>query len=190
MSSERERFRDFVRETIRDKKLSYRDVSTGSGGRISATTVSDIINRQVGDVKTETLLGLAEGLGVTPEAVFAAYRGVTLGISGQFESELKAALTGYEELSDQNKRELLPTVRMLGNEIQRRRVEQWRENKKKIADAEFAKRKHVPIVPKGGASERVTMSEEKFDALRDAVNEEEKTKPDGKRGRKSGTNKR
>lgn len=73
--SEREKLHDYVRRVISEQRLSYRVVSQRSGGRISATTISDIINQRVKDIRTETLLALAHGLGVPEEEVLAAASG-------------------------------------------------------------------------------------------------------------------
>ncbi|HEY0100855.1 MAG TPA: helix-turn-helix transcriptional regulator [Pyrinomonadaceae bacterium] len=75
MSNEQETLGDFVRRVANEKGLSQREVARRSGGLISHVTVGDIINKNRGDVKTETLRGLAKGLGVTEEEVFAVARG-------------------------------------------------------------------------------------------------------------------
>ena len=118
---EQEDLSDLTRRVSNEKGLSYRQIAARSGGTISHVTVSDIINRVRTNFETETLVGLATGLGVPPEQVFAAYSGRPLTPAEVFDSEIHVAFKGYEELSDEDKASLSAIIQMLGSEIQRRR---------------------------------------------------------------------
>jgi transcriptional regulator with XRE-family HTH domain len=120
---------DFVRRVRRENRLSTTDVEKRSGGRISDAYVTRIENGQVKNVSGEKLAALAKGLGITEPMLFSLVCGQLFHRPGAFEFddaeifdwEIRDAFKAYSELSDEDKRDLLPTVRLLGNEIQRRR---------------------------------------------------------------------
>ncbi len=66
---------DYVRTVIAQKGLNYREVALRSGGLITHSTVYDIINHRSSNPKTQTIKGLAKGLGVTEEELSAVARG-------------------------------------------------------------------------------------------------------------------
>jgi transcriptional regulator with XRE-family HTH domain len=71
----RSKLADFVRAKAREKRLSYREISHRSSGRISPSMVGGIINERYGELSVRTLTALADGLGVTfEEVIFAAYQ--------------------------------------------------------------------------------------------------------------------
>jgi transcriptional regulator with XRE-family HTH domain len=67
---------EFVRDVMKTKNLSFRDVERISNGTISYGTVAAIKNKISGDVKNETLVALAKGLGVPEEQIFNVARGL------------------------------------------------------------------------------------------------------------------
>jgi transcriptional regulator with XRE-family HTH domain len=121
--SEIEEFADFVRRVRNEKGLSLRDVEAKSGGKISKGYVGQIENRDVlgQSVTPQKLQALAVGLGVSEDEVFAKARGINRDGPEVFDSEIYIMFKGFNELSDEDKAELLPMVRMLAAETQRRR---------------------------------------------------------------------
>jgi transcriptional regulator with XRE-family HTH domain len=119
--TEQEGLADFVRRMRREKKLSLADVHEQSGREIARSHVNRIENGETENLGLDKLRALARGLGVGEEEIFAVASGITRGESDAFDSEIRVAFQGFEELTDEDKRELLATVRMLGSEIQRRR---------------------------------------------------------------------
>lgn len=121
VKTEQESLADYVRRVIRDKDLSYRKVAIQSGGKVSHATVSDIINGNQRDLKTETLRGLAKGLGVSEEEIFAVARGKTLDTEEAFTGEFAVLFKGFHDLSPEDQAEMRAMVRMLATEVERRR---------------------------------------------------------------------
>ncbi|MET0625724.1 MAG: hypothetical protein ABW250_22505 [Pyrinomonadaceae bacterium] len=103
-----------------EKNLSTYEVERRSGGDITHGSVWNILNQRVADVKAGTLRALAKGLGVSEDEVYAVARGKSLNGTEAFDSEISSMFRGLAELSDEDKAELLSTVRMLAAEIQRR----------------------------------------------------------------------
>lgn len=66
---------DFVRQTMLEKDLSTYDVAKRSKQRITAATVTKILNRDIKSSGVETLAGLADGLGVPADTIFRLVRG-------------------------------------------------------------------------------------------------------------------
>lgn len=116
-----EKLPEYVRRIRREKGLSTTDVERQSGGEISDAYVTRIENGYVKNVSPEKLRALAKGLQGSEDEIFAVARGKALSVSEAFESEIYVAFKGFEELSEEDKAEMLATVRMLGSEIQRRR---------------------------------------------------------------------
>jgi transcriptional regulator with XRE-family HTH domain len=77
VSAQLETLSEYVRAVMNEKGLNYRQVAERSGDLISHTTVFDVVNLRSKDVKAKTLRGLAKGLGVSEEEVFAVVRGKT-----------------------------------------------------------------------------------------------------------------
>ena len=121
VSSEQEKISDYVRRVIRDKGLSYRQVAQNSGGAISHATVSDIINERNRNLSTATLVGIAKGLGVPEEEIFAVARGKALDTEEAFTGEFALLFKGFHDLSPEDQAEMRAMVRMLATEVERRR---------------------------------------------------------------------
>lgn len=77
VSTQLEALSELVRTVMNEKGLNYRQVAERSGDLISHTTVFDVVNLRSKDVKAKTLRGLAKGLGVSEEEIFAVVRGKT-----------------------------------------------------------------------------------------------------------------
>lgn len=68
--------RDYLREKIFQKGISYRDLARRSGDQISPSTVTDLLKGKNANPTVAILQALAKGLGVPEDEVFAAARGV------------------------------------------------------------------------------------------------------------------
>jgi transcriptional regulator with XRE-family HTH domain len=116
---------DYVRRIRQAKGLSTTDVERQSrqGGLkgISDAYVTRIENEYVTNVSTDKLRALAKGLGVSEDEIFAVARGKSLAAPEVFDSEIYVMFRGFDELSDEDKADLLSTIRMLAAEVQRRR---------------------------------------------------------------------
>lgn len=67
---------DFVRRTMNEKGLSTYDVQKAANNRITAATVTKILNREIKSSGVETLTALASGLGVSAEDLINIARGI------------------------------------------------------------------------------------------------------------------
>jgi transcriptional regulator with XRE-family HTH domain len=123
---------DYLRRVRNEKGMSQRDVEIKSGNRISKGYIGQIENREVlgHSVTPQKLQALAVGLGVSEDEVFAVARGKSLAIPEVFDSEIYVMFRGFDELSDEDKADLLGTIRMLAAEVQRRRPRKTAENGK------------------------------------------------------------
>lgn len=123
---------DYVRRVRFERGLSLLDVQRNSHNKIAGSYVSRIENGIAGadGVTPKKLQALALGLQVPEEEIFAVARGKTLSAPEVFDSEIYVMFRGFDELSDEDKAELLGTIRMLAAEVQRRRPRQSAENGK------------------------------------------------------------
>lgn len=114
---------DYLRRVRNEKGVSQRDVEVKSGNRISKGYIGQIENREVlgHSVTPQKLQALAVGLGVSEDEIFAVARGKPLSQPEVFDSEIYVMFRGFDELSDEDKADLLGTIRMLAAEVQRRR---------------------------------------------------------------------
>ena len=118
--SERESLAEFVRRVRAERKLSLNDVRVQSGLQIATSYLNRIENGEVTNVSLEKLKALARGLGVAEDEVVAIARGKSPNVPEVFDSEIYIMFKGFEKLSDEDKAELLGTIRMLAAEVQRR----------------------------------------------------------------------
>jgi transcriptional regulator with XRE-family HTH domain len=95
------KLQDFVRRMVDEKNLNYREVARRSRGLISHSTVYDIINGRNTNPSITALQGLARGLGVTEEEVFAIARGKEPDEDAVINEGL---YRNYQKLSPQNRR--------------------------------------------------------------------------------------
>ena len=106
-----EQLADYVRRVIAEKELNYREVARRSGGLISHSTVYDIINERNKNVSTKTLQGLAKGLGVSEDELFAVARGKSE--SGDLQLNEMRLLEYFRQLSPDNQDALLMYAEMM-----------------------------------------------------------------------------
>lgn len=85
MRQSREFLADYVKRIMAEKGLSHRRVAALSGGTISHSTVADIASSQRFNPNVETIVGLAKGLGVSPDEVFRVARGMGIEARTRFE---------------------------------------------------------------------------------------------------------
>jgi len=104
-----------------DPSLTLRRIAERSGGEVTHSYLSKLISGAAGNPSIDKLQAIADGLGVPFEEVAAAAAGGRLDDAEAFDSEIRVAFKGFDELGDDDKRELLASVRILGGEIQRRR---------------------------------------------------------------------
>jgi transcriptional regulator with XRE-family HTH domain len=114
---------DYVRRVRNEKGLSLLDIQRNSRNQIAGSYVSRIENRvaDADGVTPKKLQALALGLQVSEEEIFAVARGKSLSEPEAFDNEIYVMFRGFNELSDEDKTDLLSTIRMLAAEVQRRR---------------------------------------------------------------------
>jgi len=116
MSGEQQALADYVRRVIRDKRLSYRLVAARSGGKISPTTVSDIVNRRNLNLSVRTQAGLAAGLGVSVREVQAVMEtGEPTGDNGFNESIFRELHGKFSRLRDERHRGFIMEMISMAN---------------------------------------------------------------------------
>ena len=67
---------EFVRQTMKEKKLSQLEIERNSGKLVTDTTVATILAGKATNPSLKMMLGLAKGLGVHPVEVFKAAAGM------------------------------------------------------------------------------------------------------------------
>jgi transcriptional regulator with XRE-family HTH domain len=92
--------------------------------------LSKLLSGAAGNPSRDKLRAIARGLGVPEEEVFAAAQGRARSESEVFDSEIYVMFRGFDELSDEDKADLLGTIRMLAAEVQRRRPRKAAQNGK------------------------------------------------------------
>jgi transcriptional regulator with XRE-family HTH domain len=117
-----ENLADYLRQKLKENpSLRLRGIAERSGGGVTHSYLSKLMSGAASNPSVEKLEAISEGLGVPYKEVLAATEGKSLTDAESFDSEIYVAFMGFEELSDEDKAEMLATVRMLGSEIQRRR---------------------------------------------------------------------
>ena len=111
---------EYTRRWMDEYSLSTHKVSQRSGGAISHSTVGNILNSAVKEVKESTLAALAVGLGRPQEEVFAAARGKALEFADPLE-EVRILFSGWDEASEQDRASTMEAIRMIAETFQRRR---------------------------------------------------------------------
>lgn len=102
---------EFVREVMREKGLTYREVSRRSGyvgpgsEGLSHTTVFDIVNERTNNIKRDTLRALAKGLGEPEERLVSIVYGTPRDRDGFDESEFALMYSRVRKLTAQQKRD-------------------------------------------------------------------------------------
>ena len=108
---------DYVRRLISEKNLNYRRVAWNSRGMISHSTVYDIISGRNTNPSLSSLRGLAKGLGVTEEELFASATGKTL---EKDTIDERLALIGlkFRELTDEQRIDAEALLRALERAVE------------------------------------------------------------------------
>jgi transcriptional regulator with XRE-family HTH domain len=115
-----EELADYLRQKL-NEGATLRGIEERSEGSITHSYLSKLLSGAASNPSRDKLKAIALGLGVPEDEVFAAAQGRTRSESEVFDSEIYLMLKGYSDLSDKDKSELLPTVKMLSAEIRRRR---------------------------------------------------------------------
>lgn len=117
--SEQEKISDFVRRIIHEKGLSYRKVAEKSGGLITHSTVSDVVNERVINLSSQTISGLAKGLGFPEELILAMVLGDTPDEEDIERIELEALYKKRRNLSAARKEAFRRILDMVDRELDR-----------------------------------------------------------------------
>ncbi|MGE0101652.1 MAG: helix-turn-helix domain-containing protein [Blastocatellales bacterium] len=118
MINHHETLQEYVRRILASKGLTETGVSRNSGGRISRSSVSDIVTGKRICATLSKLQALARGLGVSEEEIIARARGVRSAVNSEISHGVFARLqTKYLELNNDDKSAILTLVEMLEHEI-------------------------------------------------------------------------
>jgi transcriptional regulator with XRE-family HTH domain len=111
------KLQDYVRRLISEKDLNYRQVARHSRGLISHGTVYDIISGRNLNPSLSSLRGLAKGLGVTEEELFACAAGKPL---EKDTIDERLALIGlkFRELNDEQRIDAEALLRALEHAVE------------------------------------------------------------------------
>jgi len=121
MSAAQESFGEFVNRVLREKNLSLSDVERRSEKAISDSYLSFIIQDKCGNLTMSKMRALARGLGVSEVAILKAACGIPLIDATESPGREFAHLVyQYDQLSEEHKAELRPTIQLLSREIERR----------------------------------------------------------------------
>jgi transcriptional regulator with XRE-family HTH domain len=108
---------DYVRRLISEKNLNYRRVAWNSRGMISHSTVYDIISGRNTNLSLSSLRGLAKGLGITEEEMFAAATGKTLE-KNTIDNRLALIGLKFQELTDEQRIDAEALLRALERAVE------------------------------------------------------------------------
>ncbi len=117
--SKQPKISDFVRETIHEKSLSYRKVAERSGGLITHSTVSDVVNERVKNLSSQTIAGLARGLGVTEQEIFDIVRGKNLNNESVVDEQFENLGLKFSGLPPSKKEKAKPLIELMDRELER-----------------------------------------------------------------------
>lgn len=117
---------DYVRRVMHEKEFTFKSVSDRSHGAVSAGGVNEIVQGRSTNPTIATLKGLAKGLMISEEAMFAVARGLTpdaLPGKDLKSKELSALFYDYEDLDEAGRQELQSVIDFLHAEIRRRKLD-------------------------------------------------------------------
>jgi len=118
MTGHGETLRDYVCRVIEAKGLTETKISRDSGGKISRSSISDIVTGKRTCTTLSKLQALARGLGVSEDEIFSRARGVGADVSQERSLGVFARLHNkYLELNNDDKSAILTLVEMLEHEI-------------------------------------------------------------------------
>jgi transcriptional regulator with XRE-family HTH domain len=118
VDTERETLANYVRRIRHEKRLSLRDVSLRSGGRIGNSHISRIENGEASGVSVEKLRALAKGLGVAEEELFNVARGKKRDPIAESNKLLEAAHK-FDALPELKRPAVEPLIDILNRELDR-----------------------------------------------------------------------
>ena len=137
VQNERAELAEFVKRQMEERNWSTYDVVRESGGLITSnSTVWNVLNQRVKDVKEKTLQGLAKAFKVSEEEVFNAYRGKTA-VAGSDEAEKEEIERLYfrrRKLTPKRKAEFNRLLAMVDNfldDLEKEEAEQKKEKASK-----------------------------------------------------------
>lgn len=119
----------YVQEHLNKPGVSTHSIADKAGGGISHGTVWNIARQHVSEVKGSTLAALARGLGVSLEEVQAVVRGKPVEYADPFDS-LRILFHGWEEASEQDRREVMGAISLIGEAFRQRILQQKRSPSK------------------------------------------------------------
>lgn len=93
------------RKLSEDESLTLRKIEERSGGRITHSYLSKILNRVVKVPSIPKLKAIAKGLGVTEDEVFAVARGKSLQEEEAVDAEMALFASRVKKLTPQQKRD-------------------------------------------------------------------------------------
>ena len=111
------KLQDYVRRLVNEKRLNYREVARRSRGAISHGTVYDVINGRNLNPSLSALRGLAKGLGVSEEELFAAATGKTLE-KDTIDNRLALIGLKFRELTDEQRIDAEALLRALERTVE------------------------------------------------------------------------
>lgn len=104
--------REFVKRRRESLRLSQVELAQEAGPGLSASTVARLETGELMNPTTETIIALAKGLRVTPEAVFQAAAGLKAEIEGA--PSLRALFAEAKELPEEDWPDILEELHELG----------------------------------------------------------------------------
>lgn len=119
VTSNQEKISDFVRRIASEKSLSYRKIAEKSGGLITHSTVSDVINERVKNLSAQTITGLAKGLGVTELEIFDIVRGKTPNNETVLDEQFENLSLKFSGLPPSKKERAQALIELMDREIER-----------------------------------------------------------------------
>lgn len=112
---------DYIRRIMHQSDLTFRDVEKRSAGGITAGYVSDIVRKKTKNPSVAKLKGLAKGLGRDESEVIAVARGEALEDGIGFRVSRFAEIANrFDQLSEEDKKELGIVLEMFSREVDRR----------------------------------------------------------------------
>lgn len=114
---------DYLRRKLsEDQSLTLRQIEERSGGRITHSYLSKLLNRIVRNPSVAKLEAIADGLGVRKEEVFAAAGETSLSPPGNIAEHVGVLFYGFDDLSEKDKSETLIAIKLLAEGMQGRRT--------------------------------------------------------------------
>lgn len=119
VTSKQPKISDYVRRIANEKGLSYRKIAEKSGGLITHSTVSDVINERVKNLSSATITGLANGLGVTEQEIFDIVRGKISNNEIVIDEQFENLSLKFSGLPPSKKERAQALIELMDREIER-----------------------------------------------------------------------